>query len=895
MMAQNKQPTSRSIRLALWNADGILEQRMTSQHFLREFDIDIMLVNETHLHPPVKFAIRNYQILRTDRLGPKGGTAIFSKRHLPIQQITLPILQSLEATGAQLLTPGTPIILIAAYKQPNKLLNIDDLRALSRLGPRVLIGGDLNSKHQFWNSQFPNRAGGVLYQALPTLDFTPIAPPDPTCFPKNGGRPDVLDMVLYKGIHVVDGPFTIHALDSDHIPVRLDILQQHNLPSPHLPTVYSTDWEEYKCIVSANTDLRIKLQTTQDIDRAVQNLTADLQSALRITTTASISPNITHTPSPEQLRTQALISLKRWARKRWQITREPYWKTVWNALCKRVKQRILRLQVQHWDSRLQQLNKPTYEFWKLAKTFTNPRSVTASKPLHGPRGLVYSSTDKANLFSEVMEQQFMLNPEPYNEATIRLVNHCLQHTNLDEAFDPAYLTTPREVQHTIKRLRGRSAAGPDKIPTLALKHAPRKLLVLLTRLFNAMLLHSYFPSVWKTAKIIMIPKTGKDHLFPDNHRPISLLPTLSKIYERLIHRRLYHQVDVLNLLPHHQYGFRPGYDTVAQLVRVTEEITFQYNSFGHSFGVFLDSSKAFDRVWHDGLLYKLIQFAFPVYFVKLIQNYLTDRSFFVFCNGTSSILRPITAGVPQGSVLGPLLFNLYTADIPTSQHTKLATFADDTAIFSSHHNHRYAHLHAQRHLNLIEQWTTNWRIKTNLEKTCVVHFTRRRPAALRPLTFFGDPLQLQDSAKYLGIELDRKLTFRTHLITVAKRALQRTLALYPMLKSPVLSMDTRLHIYYMMIRPVLTYAAPAWRHAAPTYIKRLQIVQNRAAKIISGHSRDTRTVQLHEDLNLKLIDEFLDCLCRSFWNRIRNSPHASLQSIGTRDPPRRIYRMPHLI
>jgi len=125
----------------------------------------------------------------------------------------LPPLQSLEATGATLLTTDVPIVFIAAYKQPKNPLIVEDIRKLSRLGPRVLIAGDLNSKHHYWNSQHPNQAGGVLYQALPTLDLTPTAPPDNTCFPKHGGRPDVLDMALHKGIHIIDGPYTIHALD----------------------------------------------------------------------------------------------------------------------------------------------------------------------------------------------------------------------------------------------------------------------------------------------------------------------------------------------------------------------------------------------------------------------------------------------------------------------------------------------------------------------------------------------------------------------------------------------------------------------------------------------------------------------------------------------------------
>jgi len=280
-------------------------------------------------------------------------------------------------------------------------------------------------------------------------------------------------------------------------------------------------------------------------------------------------------------------------------------------------------------------------------------------------------------------------------------------------------------------------------------------------------------------------------------------------------------------------------------------------------------------------VYKLIKAAFPDYLFRLIKSYLTERTFFVSCNGTTSATLPITAGVPQSSVLGSLLFNFYSADLPTSPSTNLATFADDKALFSSHRNHRYAHLQAQRHLDLLQQWLTKWRIKINTDKTAVVYFTRRRPRDLRQLSFFNEPLTIQTTARYLGIDLDRRFTFASHLQSAAKRATQRTMALYPMLKSPALSIELKLRIYAMMIRPILTYAAPAWQHAAPTNLKKLQIVQNLAARIISGHSKDTRIIQIHEDLNLELLSDFIARTTRSFWHRISITQHAPLHVIGT--------------
>lgn len=891
MMARINRQMQQQLRIAFWNADGVYTQRQELLHFLTEYHIDILLLNESHLKPYLRFKLRNYTILRTDRPGLKGGTAVIFKPHLPIQQIQLPVLQSIEATGVILHTTDSPIHLIAAYKPPDRPLDVNDLRQLSALGTRVLLGGDINAKHHLWHSRTNNPNGLILHAALPQLDFTPTAPQEPTHFPRNGGRPDVLDMALFKGLTITDGPHSTNALDSDHIPVRLSLLQRHLPERSFLPTTYTTNWDDYKRIISETTSTTIPLHTAAEIDQAVALITANIKSAVRVTTTVHRADQPVH-PTPEDHRTRLLIELKRWARKRWQQTRNPDYKQLWNSLKKKVKNRLSRQAAAHWSATLLQLDKPTKEFWTLAKNFAKPAYCKATFPLHGPQGIVFTPEDKTEVFADILEDQFTVNADPYDEDTIQQVNRHHRNAEIDDPFEPASLITPREVQKTLRRLRSRSAAGPDGISPAALKNAPRKLIVVLTRLFNALLLHSYFPSQWKTAKIILIPKQGKDQLYPQNYRPISLLPSISKLFERLLHSRLSQHITDAQLFPHHQFGFRPGHDTVAQLVRVVENITLQFNNKGHSLGIFLDIAKAFDRVWHKGLLFKLHNMGFHHQYLRLIHSYLHNRSFFVSHQDSISSTRPITAGVPQGSVLGPLLFNLFTSDIPIHRRTTIATFADDTAIFASHRNLQFARSCAQQHLDAVAEWTSKWRIKVNADKTAAVHFTRNYTPSPQQLTFSGNQIEYQNSAKYLGVDLDRRLLFNIHIGRAAAKATTRIISLYPLLRSPNLTMEARQHIFLMMIRPVLTYASPAWSHAATTHLTKLQRVQNRAARLISGHSRDTRIIQIHEDLYLPLLHEVIQDQCQSFWRRMSASQHPALQILGTPIPNRRTHRMP---
>lgn len=180
MMAPNNPKITRHICLTFWNADGVYEQKPELKYFLKDHHIDIMLMNETHLKPHHTFRISNYSIIRTDRPGIKGGTAIMYKNQLPAQQIDIPPLQTLEATGIKLFTQNFHIILIAAYKPPDIPLNPADIRSLSSLGQHVIIAGDLNCKHPHWNSRSRNNSGIILYEALPTLDVYPVSTTEPT-------------------------------------------------------------------------------------------------------------------------------------------------------------------------------------------------------------------------------------------------------------------------------------------------------------------------------------------------------------------------------------------------------------------------------------------------------------------------------------------------------------------------------------------------------------------------------------------------------------------------------------------------------------------------------------------------------------------------------------------
>lgn len=234
----------------------------------------------------------------------------------------------------------------------------------------------------------------------------------------------------------------------------------------------------------------------------------------------------------------------------------------------------------------------------------------------------------------------------------------------DESTTPK-LVTKSKVKETIAKLDQKKAPGYDLITGRVLRELPDVGIVYLTQLFNAILKLKYFPPQWKVALVKMILKPDKPPEDAKSYRPISLLPIPSKLLERIMLSRIMHIIGEENVIPGYQFGFRAKHGTIDQIHRLAEKITQVFEDKEYCTAVFLDISQAFDRVWHDGLLYK-IKKIFPNDIYLVLKSYLADRRCLVKYGEAVSTLFSIKAGVPQGSVLGPTLYLLQTADLLTS-------------------------------------------------------------------------------------------------------------------------------------------------------------------------------------------------------------------------------------
>jgi hypothetical protein len=243
---------------------------------------------------------------------------------------------------------------------------------------------------------------------------------------------------------------------------------------------------------------------------------------------------------------------------------------------------------------------------------------------------------------------------------------------------------------------------------------------------------------------------------------ISLLSTTGKLFQKVILKIVQRHIGEKGLLNADQFGFHARHSMTLQRMRLTDHVTLNFNNMSTA-AVFLDIEKAFDTTWHNGLLYNLLKMDFSASLIKRISSFLSNRKLSVLVEGEMSMPRIMKAGVPQGSVLSPTLFNMYTNDTPQTIGVYLALFADNTCLYATERKEGYVLKKLQCGLNSMAEWLKRWNIKINEDKTQAIYFSHiiRPPESV--LTLNGWNIPFVNKVKYLSRIFDRKITWRLHI------------------------------------------------------------------------------------------------------------------------------------
>jgi len=847
--------TSNSLLILLFNSNGLKNHSNELQLVLQEKRIDIALISETHFTKYSHIAIPGYHLLKTNHPdnSAHGGAAIYIKSSLSFQSLPNFCQPHLQSCAILLHLNNIPTTLAAIYSPPRHNIYIQNyIDYFSSLSQNFIIGGDFNAKHQSWGCRTNNPRGMVLYNFINLKGYTILAPPGPTYWPTSlRKKPDILDIFVSKSPRNLFFT-TANLLEpcSDHSAVLLTVSACPPI-RPSLPKLFlhSTDRLKFHDLVDKNINLKVSLKSPQEIEEAINNLTNVIQSAAWASGSTKIQyPNAA--PSvPEHIR--ILISNKRRARAVYQRSRLPSHKRIYNNLSNSLKKILAKHKNQSFENHLSNLSPNNGSLWAATKNFLKYKHPLV--PIINPHG-GFASTDveKAELFKEHLTGTFTPHPDIQIPSHTDVVNRLLD-TPLP-IFPAVKHFSPGDVKFAIQKYSLKKSPGFDLITAEVARSLPKRAIVLLTVIYNACLRLSYFPMLWKFSVTILVPKPNKPPDISSSYRPISLLPFFSKILERLILKRILPYISDNSILPNTQFGFRSSHSSIHQLHRLVDAISFSLEKKKYCSCVFLDISQAFDRVWHEGLLYKIKPIFHPTYYL-LIKSYLTDRYFQVRVGTSFSGLAKISAGVPQGGILSPLLYNIYAADQPTSPYTTVAEFADDKAIISIHDNPHIASLNLQLHLDLMADWYKKWRIKVNQSKSLHTTFTLRLPPC--PMVSL-DNIQIpsSQSAKYLGLTIDRRLTW-SHHIKIKRLALNARLRILKTLitKNKHTPLNTKLLIYKSLFKPMWTYGLQLWGNAKKSNTNKIQTFQNNILRKITNSPPYISNLTLHTDLKIKTVHE----------------------------------------
>ena len=474
------------------------------------------------------------------------------------------------------------------------------------------------------------------------------------------------------------------------------------------------------------------------------------------------------------------------------------------------------------------------------------RKLIPTTALQGPSKLldgnneVTDSKDMANMFNDFFASIG-------NSLAKKIPNAGHQNipkkTNAVFHFSPI---TPDFVKLHFQKLPNGKATGLDTLSTRLLKTGVENFSTPLTHIFNLSLTSGKVPEEWKTARITPIFKEGSK-TDVNNYRPISVLPVTLKVLERAVHDQFYLFLTDHNLLTPNQSGFRKQHSTSTALLHIIDMMQRDIDG-GKCCGVlFLDLKKAFDTVDHQILLKKMVSYGVEGNALQWFDSYLSNRQQRTLINDSLSEPKLVTCGVPQGSIIGPLLFILYINDLPDRiLHCEIFLYADDTALYYAADNSHIIEDVLNTEMQNVSDWFMTNKLTLNSKKTKVMIFgTSKRLKALPPLNIRcgNDQIEQVSVFKYLGILLDSTLSFSEHIDYVCKKVNMRLSVLGRTRK--YLSVKTSLMLYKSLVMPYFDYCDTLWDCCSCQLKQKLQILQNRALRIINKADRRTHISDLH--------------------------------------------------
>jgi len=815
------------LSLLLINLQSIGNKKESFWEMLDNYSPDIVIGCETWLNSSIldnEIMPQNYKLYRRDRDDGYGGVLIGVSTNLPSEPVDIETLCEVSAVSIRL-SHNQELIVIGAYRPPSRDITyqqnlckcICDTVA-SRPNSFIFCAGDFNVPDVQWTShtivshRYPVDINQLILKMVDDCYFTQLVD-SPT------RNENILDIIFTNRPSLINYCNVISGI-SDHEAVLTSFMAQ---------AVYHKEGDRKRYLWNKANFQEMNIELSRftawfcdhfNIDTPVECLWSHIKSALLSLLDKYVPSKVVKNSNKQPWVNHHIKQLSRRKKKCYKIAKANNSSSEW------LRYKSLKREIQRECRKARN----SYMARSLFDPFKSGRKKNFFRYIKSLRkdscgismlqsdGITYSNNvDKAEILNKHFASVFTqddnspapdLGSSPYPDLQ-------------------SFGTSVEEVYNLLTQVDPFKATGPDDIPPKLLKEMAFELSPSLTVLFNSSLKQGKIPHDWKIASVTPIHKKG-NRSNPTNYRPISLTSVCCKTLERIIHSNIMEHLNRFNVLSKCQYGFRANHSTELQLLHTVHDLVTNLNKKIQTDAILLDLTKAFDKVLHRFLLHKLHYYGIRNEILEWISSFLSDRTQYVTCNGSKSSIIDVISGVPQGTVLGPLLFLVYINDLPNCVLSSCSLFADDCLLYRPIYTEDDNRI-LQDDLLRIEEWANKWKMIFNTDKCEVLQVTLSN---LKPTSYFlyNSQLSTVSHAKYLGVLLDSKLNFNNHVATICRKA-NNVLAL---LKRNLYhcNSEIRSQAYFLYVRPILEYASTVWAPHTKSNVDKIESVQRRAARFV---------------------------------------------------------------
>ena len=842
---------------------------------------DIIAISETKLHKfeTCRISLEGYNFEHEGSSTNAGGVGIFIKENISYKichnyNINLPHCEEL---WLELVQKKFKCIIGAVYRHPHQNLNRFQknfqvtLETLNNSNSLYYVGGDFNINLMNCTRK-GNKTIKTYVDMIYSLGCIPLIT-NPTRITETSSS--IIDHLYTNNIsHKTDSFVILHNL-TDHLPI---------LASSYFKTIekksnsgYFRDTKEFQ-VDNFVEDLYKNIASVNLSDAlSVNDYFADFIS--QFSTTLEIhAPMRKFTRKEKKLQTKPWLSKEiltsiRYRNKLYRQCLNEQKPSLWEKY-KKYRNKVTRMKEQakkiHFQNVISKNKQNTAKLWKTINDLLHHKNKKSNRM---PQKMCINGIDSEDpkLISNTFNDYF-INVGKTLSSKISIVTNCpFTETSLIPNHSQSFFLRPigvQEVINHINELNTSKSGGSLGIPIKYIKLSVNVIAPILTNFYNHCITTGCFPDILKIAEVIPLYKSGSKNLC-SNYHPISILSPFSKIFEKCLHIQLNNYFIQNNILNKNQYGFIKHSSTNDAVVDAYNEFLVNLNKKQVTCAMFLDLSKAFDCLNHNILLKKLEKYGIRGLPLKLFQSYLSNRQQFTIVNGVPSDMMKITCGVPQGSTLGPLLFIIYTNDLPQATKLQVRLFADDTNLTASHHSENLLEKIVNTELQKISNWMKINKLSINYNKTEYIMITTKRRRAKFNLKINNNIINQNTCVKYLGIMIDDSLKWESQIHKMCSKLASGCWALYHLQK--YVDCNTLLMVYYSMIHSHLSYCISSWGSASKTTLNPLDILQKRAVRIITHSKSKAHTTPLFHKLQILKLQDLYTLEIAKLMHRLHNN------------------------